>query len=242
MRILALCLAQLAAAPPAATGDDLPGRWQGLVHVPGMDVHVTADIDRGAGGALIGSITAPELYLQGVPLAAIERHGDAVAFTIKGALANSPDQPAKFDGRIDAGTLAGSFTQAGNAAGFELRRTGAAAVELPPASTAVARELEGSWTGDYELMGYTRHVTVRFANHAGKPASVGFVIVGKKTTDLPVDYVSQDGDFIRIESHEIGINLDARLRRDAGEMDATYQQGPFEVPFVLRRAAAEKKS
>lgn len=242
MRVLALCLAQLAVAASAAAAD-LPGRWQGLIHIPGVDVHVTLDLDRAAGGAWIGSITAPELFLQGVPLTAIAQHGEAVSFAIKGALANAPEQPATFDGRIDAAArLSGTFSQAGNAAAFELQRTGTASVELPPVSTPVAHELEGTWSGDYELMGYARHVTVRFANRAGQPASVEFVIVGKKTNNLPVDYVAQDGDFVRIESHDIGINLDAHWRRDAGEIDATYQQGPFEVPFVLRRAAAEKKS
>ena len=222
----------------SATAAELSGRWQGVVAIPGDEVHVVVDIDHDAAGAWIGSITAPELALQGTPLASIEQHDATVAFAIKGALAGESDKPAKFEGRIAAaGTLSGSFTQAGNTAAFGLKRVGSAQVEFPATSTAVVPELEGSWTGDYELMGYARHVTVRFANHDAKPATVEFVIIGKKTNNLPVDFVAQDGDFVRIESHEIGINLDAQYRRDRGEIDAIYQQGPFEVPFVLRHAA-----
>lgn len=230
-----------AASTTCRAADDLAGRWQGAVQIPGYPVHATIDLDRDKSGAWIGSIVMPELGIKGVSLTQITRSGDAVTFAVKGALAAAPEQPAKFEGRLSPSSLSGTFTQAGNTAPFEFSLTGDAQVDLPPASTPVANELVGEWKGDYELMGYARHVTVRFANHAGGPASAEFVIVGKKVNNLPVDLLTQDGDFVRIESREIGINLDGRFRRNAGEIDAVYQQGPFEVPFVLRRSGGKTK-
>lgn len=228
---------------PAAGAADgaLAGRWQGAVEIPGYAFHATVDLDRDKSGGWIGSIVVPELGVKNVQLTAITQDGDAVSFAIKGALAAAPDQPARFEGRLSASSLAGTFTQAGNTAPFQFSRTGDAQVDLPPASTPVAKDLVGEWRGDYELLGYARHVTVRFANHAGAPASAEFVIVGKKVNNLPVDLLTQDGDFLHLESHEIGINLDGRFRRDSGEIDAVYQQGPFEVPFVLRRSSGKTK-
>lgn len=240
-RTLVALLSGCVLSTACGAADDLAGRWQGTVQIPGLPVHATIDLDRDKTGAWIGSIVIPELAVKNVELSAITQSGGAVTFSVKGALAAAPDQPAKFEARLAGATLSGSFTQAGNTAPFELQRVGAAQADLPPASTPVAKDLAGEWKGDYELMGYARHVTVRFASHGNAPGSAEFVIVGKKVNNLPVDLLTQDGDFLRIESHEIGINLDGRLRRDAGEIDAVYQQGPFDVPFVLRRSSGKAK-
>jgi hypothetical protein len=96
--------------------------------------------------------------------------------------------------------------------------------------------LEGEWIGEYELLGYPRHVTVRLTNHAGGGATSEFVVVGKKTNNLPVDLVTQQQDFIRIESHETGINYEGRFRKDSGDITGTFEQGPLEIPLVLHRA------
>jgi hypothetical protein len=84
-------------------------------------------------------------------------------------------------------------------------------------------------------MGYARHVTLTVTNHEAAAASAEFIIVGKKVNNLPVDLISQDGAFLRIESHEIGINFEGRFRKDTGELSGTCEQGPFEVPLVLHR-------
>ena len=231
--ILALAAAVLSVSEMHAA--ELAGRWDGVAQIPGLPLHVTVDLDRDAAGNWNGSIVIPQLNMKGQPLTNIVVEDATVAFAIKGALAEA-NEPAKFEAKFagDA-TLAGTFTQAGNRAPFTLARSGAAQVDLPPRSTAVAKEFEGSWIGDYELMGYPRHVTVTFANHADAPATVGFLIVGKKNNDLPVDFVTQSGDFVRIESHSTGINFEGRLSRDRGELAGTCEQGPIEIALVLHR-------
>src|SRR5579863_1918378 len=232
--LVALSTADANAAPSAA------GRWQGVVQIPGLPLHATIDLDQDRSGAWTGSIVVPELAIKNVALTDITPRDGALTFAIKGALAGPQEPPATFEARFDSDdVMSGTFTQAGNLAPFALRRTGAAQVDLPPRSTPVAKEMEGKWIGDYELMGYPRHVSVTFANHGADPATVEWVIVGKKVNNLPVDFVRRDADFVRIESHEFGINFEGRLR--GGELDGTYEQGPVELPLVLKRAQGEKQ-
>lgn len=226
--LVVLSAAEACAAPSAS------GRWQGIVQIPGLPLHATVDLEQDKSGAWIGSIIVPELAIKNVALTEITLRDGTLSFAIKGALAGPQEPPATFDARLEGtDAMSGTFTQAGNHAPFALRRTGAAQVDLPTRSTPVAKEMEGKWVGQYELMGYPRQVTVTFANHGAGPATVEWVIVGKKVNNLPVDLVQRDGEFVRIESHEFGINFEGRLR--GGELDGTYEQGPVELPLVLKR-------
>jgi hypothetical protein len=232
--LLVLCYSTANASPSAA------GRWQGIVQIPGLPIHATVDIDQDKSGAWIGSIIVPELAIKNVTLTDIALHDGALTFAIKGALAGPQDHPAAFDAHLDGvDVMTGTFTQAGNQAPFALRRTGTAQVDLPPRSTPVAKDMEGKWVGEHELMGYSRQVTVTFTNHGADPATVDWVIVGKKVNHLPVDFVQRDGDFVRIESHEYGINFEGHLR--GGELVGTYEQGPIEAPLVLKRSQGERQ-
>jgi hypothetical protein len=229
--MLLAAVVTLAAAPAFAA--PAAGRWQGLIEIPELPLHATVDLDQDKSGAWIGSIIVPELAIKNVALTDVVARDSTLTFAIKGALAAPGEAPAAFDAKLEGDTMTGTFTQAGNHAPFALHRAGAAQVDLPPANTAVAKEMEGTWVGDYELMGYSRHVTLTFANRAGEPASVEFTIVGKKVNKLPVDVVRRDGDIVRIESHEFGINWEGQLRDD--KLDGTYEQGPIELPLVLHR-------
>ena len=143
----------------------------------------------------------------------------------------------KFSGHFSGnGALTGDFIQAGNRAPFTLEKTGPPQVELPPRSTSIAKELEGAWKGEYELFGYPRHVTIKLANHGADGATAEFVVVGKKTNNLPVDLVTQEGGLLTIDSHEMGISYEGRFQNDSGEIHGTFVQGPLELPLVLRRA------
>ena len=213
------------------------GRWEGSIQIPGREQKLIVDLAQDKTGAWVGSVVLPGLDIKGAALADIVVKDSEAAFAIKNALSGPQIGQAKFQARLNAkGALAGDFLQAGNTAPFVLEKTGPPQVELPPQSSVVAKELEGEWIGEYELLGYPRHVTVRLTNHAGGGATSEFVVVGKKTNNLPVDLVTQQEDFIRIESHETGINYEGRFRKDSGEITGTFEQGPLEIPLVLHRA------
>jgi hypothetical protein len=229
---LLFCIPALAsqAAPTVA------GRWEGRVEIPGREMPIVVDLAPDASGAWSGSIVIPGLDVKGAPLGNIFVTGAAVRFDIGDALGAAPNRAA-FEARLNGdGRMVGKMLQAGNVARFALQKTGPAQVEFPRRSTPVAPELEGQWSGDYELGGYARHVTLNLHNHAGAAASAEFVVVGKQTTNVPVDLITQEGDLLSIESHAYGIKFEGRAVK-SGEIEGTFEQGAFDLPLVLRRSA-----
>jgi hypothetical protein len=213
------------------------GRWEGSVQIPGGALQLIVDLSEESGKGWIGSIIVPGFGVKGAPLADIAVRDSELAFAIKGTLGGERVGQAKFKAHLTAdGHLAGDFMQGGNTAPFVLEKTGPPQVELPPRSTAVSKELEGEWKGEYELNGYPRHVTMKFAHGGADGAGVEFVIVGKKTNNVPVSLVTQEGDFLSIKSDEFGITYEGRFHKEAGEIKGTLTQGPFELPLVMRRA------
>jgi hypothetical protein len=208
------------------------GRWEGSIKIPEHDLKVIVDLAQGMDGIWTGSIIVPGMDVKGAALTDIVFKDSELTFTIKRAIGG-----AKFSGHVSAnGALTGDFMQAGNTAPFTLQKTGPPQVELPARNTAIARELEGEWKGEYELFGYPRHVTIKLANHGANGATAEFVVVGKKTNNLPVDLVTQEGGFLAIDSHETGISYEGSFRKDSGEINGTFLQGAIALPLVLRRA------
>ena len=74
----------------------------------------------------------------------------------------------------------------------------------------VAKEVEGEWKGDYEMMGYTRHATMKFAGRGTEGIPIEFTIVGKKVNNVPISLVTQDGDFVTVKSEEFRITFALR--------------------------------
>ena len=166
--------------------------------------------------------------LKGVPLTDIKVQSSDLNFAVKGALG------IQLKLRLDANNkMAGNFEQARNRAPATLQKTGPPQIEYPSRNTPVAKELEGEWKGDYEMLGYTRHVSIKFANHSDG-ATAEFVIVGRKHNVLPVDLVTQEGEMVTVDLHEMGFNFEGRLKD--GKLTGAIRQGAIETPLVLVRA------
>jgi hypothetical protein len=231
LRLLAAIF--FASAVLCQAAESAAGRWEGSAQIPGGELKLIVDLSEESGKGWIGSIIVPGFGVKGAPLGDIALKESEFAFAIKGAFGGQ----AKFKAHLSAdGHLAGDFMQGGNTAPFVLEKTGPPQVELPPRSTAVSKELEGEWKGEYELNGYARHVTMKFANRGPDGAGVEFVIAGKKTNNVPVSLVTQEGDFLSIKSDEFGITYEGRFRKEAAEIKGVFTQGPFELPLVMRRA------
>jgi hypothetical protein len=236
MRIAFILL--IGSAIIAHADENVAGRWEGTVQIPGRELVLVVDLaeENGNGGGWLGSITIPELGIKGAPLSDVAVKAEEVIFSIKSALADQRTGPAKFNAHFDSnGKLSGNFEQAGNAAPFALEKTGPPQVETPPSSTAIAKEIEGEWRGGYELFGYPRKVTIKLQNRGEEGATAEFVIVGRKENKLPVDRVVQQGEFLTIDSHETGLTFEGRTRK--GEIQGTILQGSVEIPVTLRRGS-----
>jgi hypothetical protein len=218
-----------------------PGRWRGIVSVPDRPLVVVLDLARGEGDRWVGSIVLPGLGLKGAPLSNVAVDGRRVWFDLGSALAVPPHASASFELAVDdQGALIGTFRQGGNAAAASLRRTGVAQVEAPPQSTPVHDALAGRWIGRYELGGYPRNVTIEIRNQASGGARAEWTIVGKQTTRLPVDFVVQDGEFVRVESTSFRATFEGRYLERADELRGTIELGALALPIALRRAGVER--
>jgi hypothetical protein len=225
LRLIAILI--VAAALPCRGEDAISGRWEGTPRIPDEELTVVVDLAQ-ENGAWVGSIIIPGLGLKGVPLTDIKVQPLDVSFAVKGTLGIALNLHL-----VSNNKLAGNFEQAGNRALATLQKTGPPQVEYPPRSTPVSKELEGEWKGDYEMLGYTRHVSIKFANHPNG-ATADFVIVGRKHNVLPVDLVTQEGDLVTVDSHETGFSFEGRLRD--GKLGGAIRQAATETPLVLERA------
>jgi hypothetical protein len=218
----------LATALPSRAEEAISSRWEGTAHIPGDDLTVIVDLAQ-ENGAWVGSMIIPGLDVKGAPLTDIKVNPPDISFSVKGTL--GIQLKLQLDGN---GKMTGNFEQAGNRAPTTLQRTGPPQVEQPPRNTPVAKELEGEWKGDYEMLGYTRHVSIKFTNRGPNGAAAEFVIVGRKHNNLPVDLVTQEGDLVTVDSHDIGFSFEGRLRN--GKLTGVIRQGATETPLVLERA------
>ncbi|HTG52531.1 MAG TPA: hypothetical protein VMA33_06690 [Candidatus Tectomicrobia bacterium] len=225
VRLIAILI--VAVALPCRAEDAISGRWEGTARVPDDELMVIVDLAQ-ENGAWVGSIIIPGLGLKGTQLTDIKVEPPDVKFAVKGPLG------IQLNLRLLAAEkkLAGNFEQDGNHAPATLQKTGPPQVERPPRNTPVAKVLEGEWKGDYEMLGSTRHVSIKFANHPDG-ATADFVIVGRKHNVLPVDLVTQEGDLVTVDSHETGFSFEGRLRDE--KLTGAIRQGAIETPMVLVR-------
>ncbi|MEY2562195.1 MAG: hypothetical protein QOH88_388 [Verrucomicrobiota bacterium] len=235
MRLFAIILFASAAFCQAA--ESASGRWEGSAQIPGAELKLIVDLSEESEKGMIGSIIIPGYGVKGAQLVDLHVRGGELAFAIKGALGSERAGQAELHAHLSTdGHLAGEFRQGGNRAPFVLEKTGPAQVELPLRNTPVSKELEGEWKGEYELNGYARHVTMKFSNRGAEGAGLEFVIVGKKTNNVPVTLVTQEEDFLTIKSDDFGMTYEGRFPKGAAEIKGMLTQGPFEVPLVMRRA------
>ncbi|HUI81687.1 MAG TPA: hypothetical protein VLY24_27375 [Bryobacteraceae bacterium] len=213
-----------AAAPAEA-------RWEGTIQVPGRELTVVIDLAQDADGKWAGSVTFPALSVKGTALADIQVTGSELRFAVKGALGDP-----SFHGRTDGTSFNGEFLMGGNTAPFQLQKTGAAQVDPPRVGTAVTSELEGVWQGEFMRNGYALITTIQLSNHPGAPATAQFRVVGKRDTNIPVERVAQDGDWVTINAApQYQIVFEGQFRKATGEIAGTFRQGPEEIPLNLHR-------
>jgi hypothetical protein len=222
--------------------DSVAGRWEGSVRIPGRDLKLIVDLDKDSAEKWRGSIIMPGCNVNGVALDDLSVTDADVSFALKTTFNDPQGAPTTAKLHLSADqTLSGDFTEAGNTASLILNKTGPPQVEVPPKSTGITQELVGTWKGQYELFGYPRQVTVKFATKPDGDAAVEFVVVGKKTTNVPIDLITQSGNLVTLDSHAFGMSYDGRFDKSAGEIKGVFLQGPFEIPLVLKRSSGDSK-
>ena len=241
---LALFAIALAASAATRATPDAAGRWVGAADIPGHPLRLVVDLDHDAQGRWEGSAILPGRGVKGAPLDALAVTGCDVRFGLTAAFPGGDTLQPKLALACQAdGTLAGTFALGGRSTSVTLHRSGAAQVDRPATSSVISPALAGRWTGRYELGGFAREVTLTLANRDGKGGGQ-VVIVGKRTTTLDVDQVTQGREFVTLRASAADFRIEGRFSADDGVIDGGVAQGPFEAAIVLRRqaAAGEKAS
>jgi len=233
-RQLLLPAAMLFGAAAAVAQPQAAGRWEGVAAVPGAPLTIVVDLaPDGAGWA--GAVTLPGRVAKGVAVDGLRVDADGVAFGLAAAMRFSPDPQPRITLRWRTdGALEGELMQAGHVAPLLLRRTGDAQLDRAPAATPLAPAMAGVWRGRFELGGYPRDLTLTLERDAATGAGRGeMLIVGRRTTKLPVDHIVQSAGFITLTHLASELRIEGRWRD--GVIDGAFVQGPFESPLTLRR-------
>src|SRR3954468_496134 len=222
--ILARCALLSAQVAPGPSG-----HWEGAIQVPGQELVVIVDLS-GSGDNWEGAIGIRTQGLKAFPLAEILVKDSTVSFTMRGV----PGEP-RFRGTLstDAKALSGEFLQGGASLPFALARAGAAVIEQVPTSTAVTKEIEGSWEGAVDVDGKTLRLGVTLTNHPGGTATAVFVSVDQGGATIPVTAVVQKDAHLTLQVRPISGRYEGDLAD--GKLTGRWTQGPRSWPLILER-------
>ncbi len=235
---LCVATAGVLASASAIAASDVAGRWEGVADVPGNPIRLVVDLAPGAAGPWEGSAILPGRGVKGAPLSALAVDGCDVHFDLSAAFAGGAAAPRVALACAGDGMLAGELTLGGQSARVSLRRSGEAQVDRPAVSSVLGAALAGRWTGRYDMGGYARQVTLTLANRPGAGGTGQMVVVGKRTTTLEIDQVTQGREFVTLRAHAADVTIEGRFTAEAGLIEGVFSQGPFEAPLVLRREQA----
>ena len=217
-------------APKAAA------HWQGEIQIPEKPLAITVDMAKTASGAWIGSMTVVGSTSVDVPLSDISVEGPAVRFT-----APLPGRTS-FTGDLspDANTLAGKVANAQGQVGFHLARAGEPAVKLPPPSTPLTRDFEGTWEGSLDANGKSLRVLVKLATAPDGRATGTLVSVDQGSMEIPISTVTIKGKELHLEARAGSGTYQGTLGA-SGEITGEWTQGPGRLPLILKRACGERQ-
>ncbi len=226
-----LCAAALTAASATAQVPPGPaGHWVGTLQTPAQPLEVEVDLKPGDGPAWVGTISIAAQNLKAFPLSSIAVDGKAVSF----AMANIPGTP-NFKGALsdDGATLSGDFAQGGGSVPFTMTRKGDAVFAPPRKSTAIAKELEGTWNGALSMGGRLLRLTLKLAS--GPDGATGSIVsVDQGNVEIPIGTIVQAGAHLTLELPTIAGTYSGDLAD--GKLSGTWSQGPGTVPLEFSRA------
>ncbi len=209
------------------------GHWEGAIHAPQMEVPIAVDFAKSAGGELTATFDNPMRQVRGFPLANVAVQGSAVTFEIKATGGGTFRATLDDDGKSMKGTFTTRVPDGQPLElPFELKRTGEAVIEAPAKSAAVAKALEGQWSGTLEVEGTQRRIVLTLTNHADGTAKG---VLAADGTEVPIARIVQKGADVTLDVKTIGGTYSGTLDAAGAELTGTWTQGPFRGPLVFRR-------
>jgi hypothetical protein len=210
------------------------GHWEGAIQAPGKDVKIEIDLAM-KDGKLAGTFGTPEQNESGFPLSNVAATGSSVTFEIKATSGGGV-----FQGTLaaDGKSMSGDFiTTHGASVGFSLTRTGEARLEALQPSPAIAKRLEGAWTGTLEADGVQHKIGLTLANHPDG-TSTGSIITSEGV-EIHITRLTNKDSNLTLEVKNVGGSWAGALNAEGTELAGTWTQGKFAGPLTFRRAASK---
>jgi hypothetical protein len=235
MLSLAVSLVFFAPLPRALAAPGPSGHWEGKIQLPERELGFAVDLAQGPAGAWIGSLTIKGATAVDVPLSDISVKDATVRFTA------SLPATTSFEGSLsaDANSLTGKVSNAEGGVPFELARSGEANVKLPPASSPLSKEFEGTWEGAVVSDGNARRIVLKMSPAPDGTARAVLISVDKGNLEIPVTTVTLKGKELELEARAVGGTYRGTLGA-TGEIAGEWIEKTARLPLTFKRPAAAK--
>jgi hypothetical protein len=210
------------------------GHWEGTVQAPDREINISVDLAKNEKGEWIGDLDAPIQNLKNVPLINITVKDNSVSFEIEGI----PGKPV-FEGKLseDGKSVSGNVTVPAGVVPFQMKRTGEANVQLPPKSSPLTKEFEGTWEGTLSAGGQSFRLVTKFSKAADGTAQGTLDSLDQGASDLPLSGITIDGPSLRFDLRMVGGSYVGKLNKEATELAGEWTQGGNTLPLTFKRPA-----
>jgi hypothetical protein len=220
---LVLCTNGLAQTTPKPAG-----HWEGTVAMPNQDVGMVVDLAWGEASAWIGSVSFRNSTTADVPLNNIEVDKSSVRFRLIGI-----DGDPVFEGKLseDGTGLAGMASNDKGAVPFQLKRIGEPDVKVPPASSPLSKEFEGSWEASLSRGGKAVRIVLNLTR--GIDGKATGTLSGSSGEPFPITTVVLKDNEIHLDLRVVSGHYDGKLVD--GEITGQWTEPASTVSVVFHR-------
>jgi hypothetical protein len=206
------------------------GHWEGTLNAGGRDIGLSLDLARNSKGEWVASMGVPSQNATGLVVKDLVVDGNSVKFMAVEL------QMAKLDLTLADGKLTGTLAGARGSQPIEFKRTGDAHVQLPPASPAVSKDLEGDWTGTMQSPGGENlEITLHFRNQPDNTVAATIDVPVTKAVGMPLDDVRQTGDKVEFGLKIAHGSFSGTLNKERGELTGVLGHEDQKMPLTLKK-------
>jgi hypothetical protein len=230
---IVLGLALSTAVGSAQTSPNATGHWEGEIQIPDHVLGLTVDLARSPSGVWIGSVSIPRTTTVDVPLDDIAVDGTAVRFT-----ASLPGH-TRFEGTLsaDAKGLMGTVSNEMGGVPFQLTRNGEADVKVPPPSSTLTKEFEGTWEGALGVDGKVTRIVLKLSPAADGTATAMLINLDQGNEEIPVTTVTLHDKQLQLEARVVSGTYHGTLGA-SGDIAGEWAQGPARLPLTFKHGSS----
>ena len=205
------------------------GHWEGAFTAGNREIGLTLDLARNDKAEWIASMGMPAPNATGLVVKDLAVNGNSVKFMAVEL------QMAKLDLTLADGKLAGTITGPGGSLPIQFKRTGEANVQLPAASPAVSKDLEGDWAGILKTPSPELQIAVHFKNQPDNTVIATIDIPAQNAIGMPINDVKQAGDRVEFGLKIAHASFLGTLNKDRGELTGQLGHDEQAMQVTLKK-------